>query len=59
MGSPFGFQLTVTTGVISSLGRSFRADDGRLVENIIQHNAPESGKFRWASSGLPMEDYRN
>ncbi len=40
MGNPFGFQSTVSTGVISSLGRSLRARDGRLIEDIIQHTAP-------------------
>ena len=40
MGSPFGFQSTVSTGVVSSLGRALRSRDGRLIENIIQHTAP-------------------
>jgi len=40
IGDPYGFQATVTTGVVSALGRSLRARDGRLIENIIQHTAP-------------------
>ncbi|HVO45006.1 MAG TPA: trypsin-like peptidase domain-containing protein [Steroidobacteraceae bacterium] len=40
IGDPFGFQATVTAGVVSAVGRSLRARDGRLIENIIQHTAP-------------------
>ena len=39
IGNPFGFQHTVTAGVISALGRSLRARTVRLLENLIQTDA--------------------
>ena len=39
IGNPLGFESTVTAGVISALGRSLRARNGRLIEDVIQTDA--------------------
>jgi S1-C subfamily serine protease len=54
MGSPLGLQSTVSTGVVSAIGRNMRGRDGRLIDKVIQHAAPiNPGK-----SGGPLLDSR-
>jgi S1-C subfamily serine protease len=40
IGNPLGFDSTVSTGVVSAVGRGLRSTEGRLIENVIQHTAP-------------------